>query len=178
MHIFLNPTHRDVATYNEQTGSTEDAVTAGITERTVRLLEKRGHTVTVFEDPAEEVICQRVKESGADIFISLRCHSDASPASLGSEVLCYPESHAGLLLAKCTMRHLVHHVNLISRGVKWAIPGQNEIYILSHLGKMPAIYVNLGFITNKHDEKLLTTCQDEYSRSLLYAIVAYQKYYK
>lgn len=178
MHIFLNPTHHAVATYNERTGSKEDAVTAEITKRAVRLLEKRGHTVTVFEDPQEEVICQRVKESGADVFISLRCHSDVSRSSLGSEVLCYPESHAGLLLAKCMMRNLVHQVNLISRGVKWAIPGQNEIYILSQLGEMPAIYVNLGFITNGHDEKLLTTCQDEYSRSILYAIMSYQKYYK
>lgn len=177
MHIFLHLSHTSPDIRSRRTGQTANEVTATITDQVVTFLKRRNLNVTVCSETDEEALSQAAASSGADICISLQCHGDGAASSVGSDIFCQPQSHQSLVLAKCIMRHMVYHVNIISRGVKWSIPGDDEGTLLEHIG-IPAIYVNLGFITNVHDEWLLTQRQEDYARSIGYGILEYRRYHK
>lgn len=175
MHIFLTSSHHDKNIRSVRDGMTAGEVTSSIMERINTFLQRRSMAVTTREEIPGDDAAGIVARSQADLFVSLQCHGERS-AAVGSAVFCQPSSHASLVLAKCVMRHMVYHVNVISRGVKWSIPGEDEAQILEYIS-IPAIYINLGFITNAHDAWLLSQRQEEYARSISYGILEYKKHH-
>lgn len=175
MHIFLTSSHLGKDIRSVRDGTTAHEVTSSIMERINTFLQRRSVVVTTCEETASDDAARIVARSHADLFVSLQCHGERS-AAVGSAVFCQPSSHASLILAKCVMRHMVYHVNVISRGVKWSIPGEDEAQILAYI-PIPAIYINLGFITNAHDAWLLAQRQEEYARSISYGILEYKTYH-
>lgn len=178
MQIVLNPSAPEPSVRNNQTGSTDSAITANIAAMAKAVLEKQGHAVTIVQADQDGSVQDTAAAKTGQLFVALRCHGDASPSPLGADVWCYPDSYRGLILAKCLMRQLVRRVQLISRGVQWAVPGERYVSPLQGLGSLPAVYINLGFLTNTHDEVLLRTRQHEYAQGIACAILEYQRHYQ
>ena len=60
------------------------------------------------------------------------------------------------------------------RGVKIATPGVNGLYVLTNTD-MPAVLVELAFITNPDDEEILANAQDALARAVARGITDYEQ---
>ena len=98
-------------------------------------------------------LAARVNEAnrwGADYFISLHTNAASSPSANGSEALVYDKSGRSFGFAEDILTNMVNVTGLRDRGVK-ARPG---LYVLRKT-RMPAVLLELGFITNPGDAALM-----------------------
>jgi len=91
----------------------------------------------------------KANQSGADVFVSIHCNAAADATAHGTETHCYPGSVKGAVLAQCLQDRLVPALGLADRGTK-----QSNFAVLRQ-SKMPSALVELAFISNSVEEKLL-----------------------
>ncbi len=87
---------------------------------------------------------------GADYFISLHTNAATSPAATGSEAFVYAIPSSAASLAEDILQRMTEATGLNDRGV-FARP---SLYVLRRTA-MPAVLVELGFITNPSDARLM-----------------------
>ena len=87
---------------------------------------------------------------GADYFISLHTNAAASSSANGAEAYVYSRNTRAFDFAEDILDGLISETGLRDRGVK-ARPG---LYVLRKT-QMPAVLVELGFITNPGDAALM-----------------------
>lgn len=100
-------------------------------------------------------LAARVNEAnswGADYFISLHTNAADSPSAEGSEAYVYRRGSAADALARNILEGLNDSTGLPTRGV-FARP---SLYVLRKT-RMPAVLVELGFITNPYEASLMST---------------------
>ena len=98
-------------------------------------------------------LAARVNEAnrwGADYFISLHTNAASSPAATGTEAYAYARGTPAFRLGEDILRNLSAATGLRNRGMQ-ARPG---LYVLRKT-QMPAVLVELGFITNPLDAALM-----------------------
>ena len=98
-------------------------------------------------------LSSRVNEAnrwGADYFISLHTNAASSPSASGSEAYVYNRGTRAYALADDILTNLTNITGLRNRGVQ-SRPG---LYVLRKT-QMPAVLVELGFITNPGDAALM-----------------------
>jgi len=88
---------------------------------------------------------------GADCFVSIHCNSAADHSAHGTETYHYPGSTLGAALAQAIHSKLIPALGLTDRGVKEAN------FAVLRQSKCPAALVELAFISNVAEEKLLNT---------------------
>ena len=126
------------------------------------ILEENGYETRLSRNtPTEQIgnsnltsLQQRVNEAnawGADYFISLHTNASANPAAGGSEALVYRSGGEAARLAGSILEQLELSTGLRNRGVI-ARPG---LYVLRKT-QMPAVLVELGFITNPAEAELMS----------------------
>lgn len=93
--------------------------------------------------------CDIANSWRADIFVSIHCNAFRKRTAKGTETYCYPGSIKGRELAIAVQKELVKTLKLPDRGVKEA-----RFFVLRKT-VMPAILVELGFISNLKEESLL-----------------------
>ncbi len=105
---------------------------------------------------------------GADYFISIHCNASDIPSASGSEAYVYrPDSEAAALGAYL-LAGLAGATGLADRGVM-----QNSgLYVLRHT-YMPAVLMEIGFITNDNDRYLMTADPESFARGLYNGLLAY-----
>ena len=87
---------------------------------------------------------------GADYFISIHCNASTNPALNGTEVYVYQTGSVAAALAQDVLEAIVARVGTRNNGVRV----NSSLYVLRRT-RMPAILVELGYITNQQDvEKL------------------------
>ena len=91
-------------------------------------------------------------EWGADYFISLHTNASSNPDATGSEAFAYQQPSAAFRLGEDILSGLTRITGLRNRGMK-VRPG---LYVLRRTA-MPAVLVELGFITNPSDATLMNT---------------------
>ena len=119
------------------------------------------------EDAAYTNVCLSANTWPADIFISLHCNA-AAPAAQGTEVLVYDKWSPADTLAGCILRQITGSLGTVDRGVK-ARPG----LIVLNSTHMPAVLVEMGFISNGNDCEMLIKQQDELARAIARGITDY-----
>ncbi|HCC85671.1 MAG TPA: N-acetylmuramoyl-L-alanine amidase [Porphyromonadaceae bacterium] len=104
----------------------------------------------------------------ADYFISIHCNAAAAGAR-GVETYAYKPGGEGERLARAIQKGLVEATGLPNRGVKFA-----NYYVLRKTS-MPAVLVEMGFISNPQEEKLLrdATWQDKAAKAIATGIANY-----
>ena len=126
-----------------------------------RILEENGFETRLSRNsPTEQIgnsnlssLATRVNEAnawGASYFISLHTNASANPSAGGSEALVYRNGTTSSRLAASILEQLNLSTGLQNRGVV-ARPG---LYVLRKT-KMPAVLVELGFITNPAEATLM-----------------------
>ena len=148
------------------TGVMEKSVTLKVSLELKRLLEAEGAQVILTRETDRTVSskgasasdieelgarCEVANRIGADIFISIHADSFTRPEARGTTGYYYSKSTSGQgqKLADCIRRNLVEQLGTPSRGTQPC-----NFYVVKHTD-MPATLIELGFISNKEEEKLL-----------------------
>lgn len=119
---------------------------------------------TYFEISKEE------NKSGATCFISIHCNASANSSANGIEVLYQKYSVKGSQLAKIMQEQLIKATGLSNRGIK----PRDDLHVLNRT-KAPAILIELAFITNNKEEKMLKEQPEIFANAIWEAIKIYNK---
>lgn len=178
MKVFLNPGHApdgrpDAGASNKTTGLRECDVALAVGNLAEKYLNAAGVATDLLQDNSLAKICQRANASNADVFVSIHCNGAENPMAKGTETWACAGSFRGSMLADCIQRQIVEALNMTDRGVKIATPGINGLYVLTNTD-MPAVLVELGFITNTWDEQKLRKTQDAFARAIARGVTDYE----
>ncbi len=113
----------------------------------------------------------RVNEAnrwGADYFISLHTNAAASSSASGAEAYVYSRNSRAFDFAEDILDDLIDETGLRDRGVQ-ARPG---LYVLRKT-QMPAVLVELGFITNPGDAALMRDDPGLFAEGIYQGILEY-----
>ena len=119
-----------------------------MTRETDRTVSEKGAKASDIEELGAR--CAVANNIGAHIFISIHADSFTRPEARGTTGYYYSKgSGAGQKLADCIRRNLVEQLGTPSRGTQPC-----NFYVVKNTD-MPATLIELGFISNKEEEKLL-----------------------
>jgi N-acetylmuramoyl-L-alanine amidase len=105
---------------------------------------------------------------GADYFISIHCNASDITEASGSEAYVYRLNSEAAALGEYLLVGLNHATGLANRGVM-----QNSgLYVLRYT-YMPAVLMELGFLTNPYDAYLLDSNPQAFAQGLYDGLVAY-----
>jgi len=90
-----------------------------------------------------------VNGKSPDILISIHCNSAENTRANGLETYCYKFGGNGEILARSIQKSIVSATGLRNRGVK-----EGNLHMLRETN-MPAVLVELGFLSNREEEALL-----------------------
>ncbi|MHB1151347.1 MAG: N-acetylmuramoyl-L-alanine amidase family protein [Eubacteriales bacterium] len=105
---------------------------------------------------------------GADYFISIHCNASSIESASGSEAFVYRLNSPAYELAEDILRRMNETTGLQNRGV-FARP---TLYVL-RTTRMPAVLVEMGFLTNPEDAALLSTQPDLFAQGIYQGTVDY-----
>lgn len=105
---------------------------------------------------------------GADYFISLHTNASSIPSATGSEAFVYSKPSSAADLAEDILVGLNNYTGLRNRGVF----ARSGLYVLRKT-QMPAILLELGFITNASDASLMVDQPELFARGIYEGIVEY-----
>ena len=120
-----------------------------MTRETDRTVSEKGAAASDIEELGAR--CDVANRNKADIFISIHADSFTRPEARGTTGYYYAKSTSGKgqQLADCIRRNLVEQLGTPSRGTQPC-----NFFVVKHTD-MPATLIELGFISNKEEEKLL-----------------------
>ena len=105
---------------------------------------------------------------GADIFISIHTNASSDPDATGVEAFAYSEPSPAFTLGEDIVEGISESTGLRNRGMK-VRPG---LYVLRKTA-MPAVLVELGFISNPRDAALMDSRPDLFARGIYNGILEY-----
>ena len=120
------------------------------------------------ESPCYPNVCQCANDSGADLFVSLHCNSAVNESAKGTETLVYSFGEKSEQAALAIQSQLVTTLGTCDRGVK---ERPNLIVLKNTI--MPAVLVEIAFISNEKDVQLLIYRQDDIARAIARGITDY-----
>ncbi len=107
-------------------------------------------------------------EWGADYFISLHTNASTNTQASGSEAYAYSRDSAAFRLGENILRELAEETGLRNRGMGV----RTNLYVLRRT-QMPAVLVELGFITNPGDAALMWNEPDRFAEGVYDGILAF-----
>ena len=136
------------------TGKYEKKFNLDIVLKTAELLKKENKIdfVLTRSDDTFLELKERVAIANnlkADLFISVHANSSGSSSASGTET--YYQREASKELAKVMHKYLVQATGLTDRGVRYG-----NFHVIRET-KMPAVLLEVGYLSNKKDEALLFT---------------------
>ena len=159
--IVLDPGHGGADPGHTGHGLTESEVVYDVAARVRERLEKLSVTCRMTRghggSPSQRKRADKANEAGADLVISLHCDAHSNPAASGVAAFYYGndrfghssptgERFAGLVQREITARTGL--VNLGTHGMTWD---------LLRYTQMPAVRIDLGYLTSPQDAALLGT---------------------
>lgn len=104
----------------------------------------------------------------ANYFISIHCNASENPAANGSEVYVYQAGSAAARLAQNVLESIVASVGTRDNGVRV----NPSLYVLRRTA-MPAILVELAYITNEQDVQKLVNDQYAFAYAIYVGLCRY-----
>ena len=189
MKVFINPGHDldyDSGAVSPRTGLRECEVAAHVGALVKHYLEAAGCTCKLMQsdnlaptstgrsryaDRQGPTVTETANDWDADIFVSIHCNSAEADEACGTETFAYDlDGGAGEKIATCIQDQIVDALNTVDRGVK----ANPKLFVLRYTA-MPAVLVELGFISNESDEELVTNRQDDFARAISRGVTDYEQ---
>ena len=163
--ITLDPGHggTDPGTHGLVTGVYEKNITLPISMKVKKYLEEKGAIVymtrttdvDVYGPDATDVqeLQARVdvaEDNKSDMFLSLHINASVNTSVGGYSTYYHPKTKYDIQVAQCIQDELLKTGNLEDLGVRYA-----NFYVNKH-STMPGALVEMLFLTNRREEKLLT----------------------
>ena len=104
----------------------------------------------------------------ADYFVSIHCNANTNPAVNGTEVYVYQQRTQAYWLAQHVLNGVVEAVGTQDNGVRL----NPSLYVLRRTA-MPAILVELAYLTNGNDALKLRDEQPAFARGIYDGILSY-----
>ena len=111
---------------------------------------------------------QAANQWGADYFISLHCNANPNPEANGSEAYVYQRRGEAYPFAESILAGMTEATGLRNRGVMI----NQALYVLRRT-EMPAVLVEMGFITNPQEAQLLQSRPDLFAQGIYQGILRY-----
>ena len=179
MKVFNNPGHApngnpDPGAVNPNTGLRECDVALAVGALVEGYLRAAGCSTLLVQNDSLSHIVGVANSWGADVFVSIHCNSAANIEAQGTETWYCHGSGEGKALAGYIQHQITASLPIVDRGIKEATPGVNGLYVLSNTD-MPAALVELAFISNPDDERMLAdqAMQDEFARTIARGVTDY-----
>lgn len=102
------------------------------------------------------------------------CPSTAMPPKPKKPTARKPGPVPAITVAACWRAASRTRLSMPLIGVKIATPGVNGLYVLTNTD-MPAVLVELAFITNPNDEDILANAQDALARAVARDVTDYEQ---
>ncbi len=176
--VFINPGHDelelkgtdgyDPGAVNQDLGLYENEIAAAVGELVGNYLVTAGCEVETIQSESLSGICAAANASGADLFVSIHCNSAVNEDVQGTETFTFSSDRKGERLANCINNQIVEAMDLTDRGVKYG----DSLYVLKHTD-MPAVLVEMAFISNEEDAALLRDNQDDFARAIARGVTDY-----
>lgn len=165
--IFINPGHCvGVDPGACGNGLKEAEVVLKIGRSVEKYLQAVGLVTKVFQYDGLGEIAYDANQWDADLFVSIHCNAATGKAS-GTETFYCNGSEKGKKFAECVQKQLIDSIGTVNRGTK-----TNSLYVTNHTDA-PAILVELAFIDNPSDAKLLVEKEDEFARAIARGVTDY-----
>lgn len=135
----------------------------------VRLSRNSPDTVLGTTDNASS-LAARVNAANswpADYFISLHCNTNPNPGISGSEAYVYRRRGEAYYFAEYILRGLNQVTGLPTLGVR-----TEDLYVLRQT-TMPAVLIEMGFLTNEGDAALMSDQPDLFAQGIYRGIKEY-----
>ncbi|MBQ8894694.1 MAG: N-acetylmuramoyl-L-alanine amidase [Clostridia bacterium] len=104
----------------------------------------------------------------ADYFISIHANASTNPEANGTEVYTYRNTGAAHELAEEIQEAIVEEMQMKDLGVKT----NPSLYVLRRT-TMPAVLVELGFITNREDARKMSENPEGFARAIYNGMLDY-----
>ena len=115
-----------------------------------------------------QIRVQKANRWGADYFISIHCNANVNPDISGSEAYVYELYSVAYDFARELLTGLHQSVGIPNRGVII----NKGLYVLRRTA-MPAVLVELGYLTNTTDANLLANDPEAFALGLYQGILNY-----
>ena len=126
-------------------------------------------SVSEANESAKAARVEDAEKWGADYFVSLHINASSEyPTATGIEVYYFDKNDEGYALGNQILNALIESTNLRNRGMK----SGNQLYVLKNT-TMPATLLEMGFITNEGDAKLLDQSPELFAQGIYDGIQAY-----
>lgn len=164
----------------EGNGLREQDLVLRIGEELARLLDSNGNFEARLSRPTSSTqlgtstatsLAARVNDAndwGADYFISLHTNASSNAEASGSEGFAFSQGSEGYALGEDILYWLNRETGLRNRGMA-SRPG---LYILRRT-RMPAVLIELGFITNRGDASLMQGSPELFAEGVYNGILDY-----
>lgn len=173
MRVFINPGHApcgipDPGAVNKKNGARECDIAKNVGVVLASILKDIGYNVKLLQSDDLQEICDEANWSDADIFVSIHCNAFPAEAAHGTETWYYASSAKSMKLAAAVQANIIKDLNTVDRGIK----ATYGLYVLKHT-VMPAVLVELAFITNNNDCELLLSRQAKFANAIANGIADY-----
>lgn len=152
MKIFINPGHggNDPGAVSKN-GLKESEVCANICNILANKLKVNGYSYQLYQQKCSLFeVSKEENKSNATLFISVHCNSAANSSAEGVETWYFRNSILGYKIAQIMQKELTKNLGLKNRGVK----SSDNLHVLKRT-KATAILIELAFISNEKEEKML-----------------------
>ena len=181
--IYIDQGHNPSQNHNigaEGNGLFEQDLTFDIGLRLAELLEKDGRFEVCLSRPDESTVLGTDNASSlkarvdgaaafdADYFISLHINSYSEESVNGIEVFAYGEDSESHSFGSFLLQGMLDATSLKDRGMKETY----DLYVLKN-ATMPAVLLEMGFISNPDDAALLKTDPELFAKGIYDGILNY-----
>ena len=114
-------------------------------------------------------VCSDANSWGADLFLSLHTNASVNPAANGSECLIYSNAAT---VAREVSEDILEQMTLITGLRNRGIVERPGLYVLRRTA-MPAVVVEMGFITNPSDADLMVNSPNLFALGIYRGVLKY-----
>ena len=181
--IYIDQGHnpRDYNTGAEGNGFYEQDITYEVGKRLYALLSTSPELELKLSRPTKDTVLgtsnsssltSRVRDAnawGADLFLSLHTNASLNERATGSEALIYSRSSS---VALGVAEDILTELNLVTGLRNRGVVERPGLYVLRRTN-MPAVLVEMGFITNPYDAELMAYSPDLFARGIYRGVMKY-----